>query len=150
MLTLLYGVALLLTGFAKVQWSVDMYRLKKGRWAPAAISAVITLVCSAVIISNPCPSAGILWLFTGIALTAEAIFDIVILFLGSKKAPDIAKSRKNRAPAETEKTHFGDEPVRKTVNLNLHWALGTTAIAAPVSMRESFQSPDCPRRRIAF
>ena len=103
MLTILYGIALLLSGLAKVQWSVDLYRLKKGRWALAATSAGITLVCSAVIIGNPFPSTRILWLFTGIALTAEALFDLVILILGGHNPPDKARKQGDQAPVETEK-----------------------------------------------
>ncbi|MGN0313392.1 MAG: glycoside hydrolase family 2 TIM barrel-domain containing protein [Fusicatenibacter sp.] len=144
MLTILYGIALLLSGLAKVQWSVDLFRLKKGRWALAAISAVITLVCSAVIISNPFSSTQILWLFTGIALTAEAIFDIVILILGGKKTPDKAKKQENLASVKIDKAHSNEESMRKIVNLNLHWAFSKDATTPPAEFPKHWLGVSLP------
>lgn len=84
-LTLIYGVVILITGLAKVQWMVDILRLKKQKWFLAAISAVISIICGAVIISSPFNSTAVLWMFTGISLIAEAVFDVVALLLGSGK-----------------------------------------------------------------
>lgn len=78
-LTLLYGVAILLSGLAKIQWTVDMLRLKKKNWNLAAISAATSIVFSLVIIGNPFSSTTILWMFTGISLIVEAVFDVVAL-----------------------------------------------------------------------
>lgn len=78
-LTLIYGVVILVSGLGKVQWTVDMLRLKKKNWYLAAISAVISIACSAVIITSPFSSTAILWMFTGISLIVEAVFDVVAL-----------------------------------------------------------------------
>lgn len=78
-LTLLYGIAILVFGLGKIQWTVDMLRLKKKNWYLAAISALISIVCSLVIIANPFRSTAILWMFTGISLIVEAVFDVVAL-----------------------------------------------------------------------
>ncbi|MGM9614766.1 MAG: glycoside hydrolase family 2 TIM barrel-domain containing protein [Oscillospiraceae bacterium] len=144
MLTILYGIALLLSGLAKVQWSVDLFRLKKGRWALAAVSAVITLVCSAVIIGNPFSSTKLLWMFTGIVLTVEAVFDIVILILGGRKASDKTEKQEETASAETGAAHSGEESLRKVVNLNLHWAFSKEAASPPAAFPENWQSVTLP------
>lgn len=39
LLSFLYGILLLISGFYKVQWSVDLLRQKEKRWGLAAISA---------------------------------------------------------------------------------------------------------------
>lgn len=78
-LTLIYGVAILVSGLGKIQWTVDMLRLKKKNWYLAAISAVVSIACSLVIIANPFSSTAILWMFTGISLIVEAVFDVVAL-----------------------------------------------------------------------
>ena len=83
-LTILYGVLVLLTGLGKVQWTVDMIRMKKPKWFLAAISAVIAIVCSAVILSDPFTSTTVLWIFTGISLIVDAVFDIVAVFLSER------------------------------------------------------------------
>lgn len=84
-LTILYGVAILVTGLGKVQLTVDMLRQKNKKWFLAAISAAVSIVCAIVILNNPFTSATILWMFTGITLIAEAVFDIVTLIMSTKK-----------------------------------------------------------------
>lgn len=49
------------------------------------ISAVVSVVCGIVIITNPFSTAAVLWIFTGISLVAEAVFDILTAILGSKQ-----------------------------------------------------------------
>lgn len=82
--TVLYGVGILFAGLVKVQWAVDRIRLKKGRWFLPAISAMISIVCAVVIISGPFSSTAVLWMFTGISLIVEAVFDGIVLFLGGR------------------------------------------------------------------
>ena len=80
-LTIIYGVIVLLTGFGKVQMTFDIIRAKNKKWLLAAISAVLSIVCAVVILNNPFTSTSILWLFTGVTLIVEAIFDIIALIV---------------------------------------------------------------------
>ena len=84
LLTVLYGVGLLFTGLAKVQWAVDMFRLNRGRWLLPAASAAISIICAVVIISSPFDSTAVLGMFAGISLIVEAVFDLIALFIGSR------------------------------------------------------------------
>lgn len=84
-ITILYGVAVLLAGLGKVQLAIDMLRFKNNKWWLGALNAVISIICAIVIISNPFSSTVALWLFTGISLIAEAIFDLITLILKCKK-----------------------------------------------------------------
>ncbi|MGN0308072.1 MAG: HdeD family acid-resistance protein, partial [Lachnospiraceae bacterium] len=144
MLTILYGIVLLLSGLGKVQWAVDLYRLKKGKWALAAVSAVITLFCSAVIIKNPFSTIQFLWLFTGIVLIAEAIFDIVILILSTKNTFNKTGKHTNDTPVETYESYSVKESLRKVVNLNLHWAFSKDASTLPTEFPKHWQSISLP------
>lgn len=81
--TMVYGVVILITGLGKVQWTVDAFRLKKKKWFLPAISAVFSIICSIVILSNPFTSTAVLWMFTGISLVVEAVFDVITLLLGN-------------------------------------------------------------------
>lgn len=83
-LTLIYGVVILISGLAKIQWMVDIIRMKKQKWFLAGISALISIVCGVVVISSPFSSTAVLWMFTGASLIVEAIFDVVALILGNK------------------------------------------------------------------
>ncbi|MGN1419375.1 MAG: HdeD family acid-resistance protein [Acutalibacteraceae bacterium] len=78
-LTILYGIGILITGIAKVQWTVDKIRLKIKKWYWSAISAVLTIAFAAVILCNPFSSTTVLWGFIGVILIVEAVVDIVAL-----------------------------------------------------------------------
>lgn len=83
-LTIMYGVVILVTGIGKVQLTVDMLRMKNKKWFWAAISAVVSIVCAIVILNSPFTSTTVLWTFTGISLLVEAVLDIVTLIVGKK------------------------------------------------------------------
>lgn len=83
-LTLIYGVVILFAGLTKVQWAVDMLRLKRKKWFLAMISAAVSIVCGVVIITSPFSSTAVLWMFTGISLIVEAVFDIMAAIFGNK------------------------------------------------------------------
>lgn len=84
-LTILYGITILVTGFGKIQLTVDMLRLKWKRWYLAAISAVLSLICAAVILLNPFTTTTMLWIFTGVTLIVDAVFDIITVIFGKAK-----------------------------------------------------------------
>ena len=86
LLTALYGVMTLAAGLIKVQWTVDSLRMKKGKWYWGAISAALSLICAAVILSNPFASTAVMWSFIGISLIVEAVADVLtLIFTGEKK-----------------------------------------------------------------
>jgi len=68
-----------------------MLRLKWKRWYLAAIGAVISLLCAAVILMNPFTTTGVLWVFVGVTLIVDAVFDIVTLLFGKAKEEKIEK-----------------------------------------------------------
>ena len=84
-ITILYGVLILVTGVSKFQKAVDMVRVKQKYWFVALISAVLTLLFAILIIFNPFASTAFLWTFIGISLIVEAIMD-VITFAFAKKS----------------------------------------------------------------
>ena len=66
LITILYGIVILFAGLCKVQWTVDALRLRFGRWFLPAVSALVSVVCACVILSNPFVSTLALWMFVGI------------------------------------------------------------------------------------
>ncbi len=83
-LTILYGLLILMTGLMKVQLTVDMLRLKYKRWFLAAINAIISIICAVVILKSPFTSTAVLWMFTGASLIVEAIFDVITIVVRKK------------------------------------------------------------------
>lgn len=81
MLTVIYGIGLLICGLGKVQWAVDMLRLRVVKWYLAAIGAVVTIVCAVVVLCNPFATMEVMWIFTGVALIVEAVLDVLAMIL---------------------------------------------------------------------
>lgn len=86
LLTILYGVIILMTGFVKIQWTVDMLRMKQKKWYFAAISAVLSIIFAWVILGNPFASTAALWTFVAVSLIVEAVVDVVALIFRKRNA----------------------------------------------------------------
>ena len=84
-ITLIYGLVILITGLGKIQWTVDIIRQKKPKWFLCGLSALVSTVCGLVIIAAPFATTAVLWMFTGISLIVDACFDIPALILTNKK-----------------------------------------------------------------
>lgn len=109
-ITLIYGVIILVAGLEKIQWMIDSIRLKKGKWYWAGISAAISMICAIVIIISPFESTAVLWMFTGVSLIVEAVFDVIGLFFENKT--------KKAEPASTEEVLVGEIVTEETVANN--------------------------------
>lgn len=91
LLTVIYGVGILLAGLAKIQWAVDLLRLERQRWFLPAISAAISLLCAAAILKNPFSTIAVLWVFIGVSLILESIFDIISLLVGGCRKDEVQR-----------------------------------------------------------
>lgn len=112
-LTVLYGVILLIVSAQKIQWSVDMKRMKKKYWHLAAVSGVVSLGFAVITIINPFRTTQLLWQILGVVLGIEAVADGVILALShitvkpvqmptepKEEVSDVQKPDENFAPPE--------------------------------------------------
>lgn len=87
-LTILYGIAILISGLVKVQWAVDLARQKLPHWGWMALAAVVTLIFALVILLDPFTTAGVLWTFVAVALIVQAVLDLLTLIFGRvRKTP---------------------------------------------------------------
>lgn len=94
-LTLVYGVVILITGITKVQWTIDIIRMKRRKWFWMALSAAISIICGIVIITSPFSTTAVLWMFIGISLIIEAIVDIVATIFGNKAGKETNTQEEN-------------------------------------------------------
>lgn len=112
-LTVLYGIILLIVSAQKIQWSVDMKRMKKKYWYLAAVSGVVSLGFAAITMLNPFRTTQLLWQILGVVLGIEAVADGVILALSNisvkpvqisteikESISDVQKPDENFAPPE--------------------------------------------------
>ncbi len=82
LLTILYGVVILVSGLVKAQWAVDLARQKLRHWCWMALSAALTLIFAAIILLNPFATTAVLWIFVAISLIVEAVADLVTAIFG--------------------------------------------------------------------
>ena len=87
-LTLVYGVVILITGITKVQWTIDIIRMKRSKWFWMAISAAISIICGITVITNPFSTTAVLWMFIGISLIVDAAFDMLGSLFGNRERVD--------------------------------------------------------------
>lgn len=85
LLTVLYGVLLLMMSAAKVQVFVDMLRLRRENWGYAAVSAGVSLLLSVLVLINPFETTAVVFTLIGVTLLAEAVLDVLSVFM--KKRP---------------------------------------------------------------
>ena len=85
LLTIMYGVIILLMGVAKIQWAVDMLRMKKQNLFLAAIASVLCMAIAIIILMSPFESTLFFWRFIAISLILEAVLDILALVFARKK-----------------------------------------------------------------
>lgn len=100
-LTLVYGVLILVTGLVKFQWTVDIIRLKRRNWLWAAVSAAISILCGVVIITSPFDTTAVLWMFTGISLIVEAVLDMIGAIFGNRGKEPAAAGGEEREASKT-------------------------------------------------
>ena len=84
-LTLVYGVVMLITGITKLQWTVDIIRMKRSKWFWMAISALISILCGITVIMSPFSTTAVLWMFIGITLIVDAVFDMIGAIFGNRE-----------------------------------------------------------------
>ena len=90
-LTLVYGVVILVAGIMKLQWTVDIIRMKRSKWLWMAISAAISIVCGITVITNPFGTTAVLWMFIGITLIVDAVFDMISGIFGNREKAERTK-----------------------------------------------------------
>ncbi len=84
LLTVFYGVLILLSGISKIQWAVDLLRSKQKYWFVALLGAILSIVFAVIILRNPFTSTAALWMFIGISLIVEAVADVLSFIFGRK------------------------------------------------------------------
>lgn len=85
LLAQLYGIAILVIGIVKLQQGVDLLRMKARYWFLAGINALLAILFSVLILSNPFSSATVLWRVAAVSLIVEAVLDVVVLIATGKK-----------------------------------------------------------------
>lgn len=85
LLTVIHGIVILFTGIIRLQWTVDMLRLKLKRWYIAAAGAVVSIVLALIIFINPFGVTTAIWTFIGISFLIDALADLTVLIFSGRR-----------------------------------------------------------------
>ena len=77
----LWGLLLLVSGYAKIQEAIDTLRLKSKHWWLMLIGAAISIVLGIISITRPTAVLDGVAIFIGICLLVEAVVDLVLLIM---------------------------------------------------------------------
>ncbi len=103
-ISLVFGAAILYTGYTKLQKAVDKIR-RKQLFIVALISAAVTILCAVLVLTGVVEN--IIWIFIGVALIVEAAIDLADIITGAisgKKKEASDESETIEAKAEETKT----------------------------------------------
>ncbi|MCM1368153.1 MAG: DUF308 domain-containing protein [Roseburia sp.] len=76
-ISILYGVVLVLLSLNSIQAMTTLLRLKNKKWFLELINAVVLITFAVIIFANPFGAGKGIWIFTGIVLMVSAIYNIV-------------------------------------------------------------------------
>ncbi len=79
----IYGIIVLLTGVVKIQWTVDLARMKDRSWKFALISSLVSVVAGVIIVCNPFTTVSVAGVVAGLVLVVEGVLDIIAVVFGS-------------------------------------------------------------------
>lgn len=85
-LTALYGAAILVGGFCKMQLTVDAIRNGHRGWGWPALSAALSIAFAIVILCRPFSTTVAIWRFTGVTLIVEVAMDALAVLIGDGRA----------------------------------------------------------------
>ena len=91
------GIIMLADGVLKIQYAVDLLRIKGQGWWIILLTAIIMAAAGIVVLFNPFASAVALMTFAGIFLIADGIADIVSLLYISRKINRLKKAMEEKA-----------------------------------------------------
>lgn len=85
LLAVAYGLGILIFGLIKLQWSVDILRIRGSYWLIPGLGGISSIIFAVVIILNPFTTTAVLWVFAGVSLIIEAVIDAVSTIMSNKR-----------------------------------------------------------------
>ena len=90
------GIIMLADGVLKIQYAVDLLRIKGQGWRIILLTTIIMAAAGIIVLFNPFASAVALMTFAGIFLIADGIADIISLLYISRKISRLKKAMEEK------------------------------------------------------
>ena len=89
-----FGCVLIIDGVMKIQYSIDLARIGAKFWGVVLIAAVLMIAMGFIIVFNPFFGAVAFMIFSGIALVANGVSDLLTALYINKVLKSLAKKEK--------------------------------------------------------
>ncbi len=96
-LSVVFGVCILLGATVRTQWAVDLLRLARRYWYVVAANAAIAYIMGALVLANPFAELAVLWRCIAFTLIVTAVVDVIAAFIVD--VPKQEKQEQAAAPA---------------------------------------------------
>lgn len=93
--TVMTAILVIIGGVIKIQYSVDLNRMKSAHWWIELVAAIALIILGAVALFDPFATNTALMVFVGISLIIDGVFDLVSITRISIIAKRIGKNVKN-------------------------------------------------------
>lgn len=90
-ITTIFGFVMLVDGVLKIQYAIDLGRLKANGWIWVMVTAVLMIVLGVISIINPFETASALMIFLGCILVVDGVSDLVTIWYIVKIVKTIKK-----------------------------------------------------------
>lgn len=83
-LTMLFGIVMILDGVVKIQYGFDLMRVKAKGWFVVLIIAAVMTILGIIAVCNPFTTAKALTVFSGIVLAVDGVMDLIAIYYMKK------------------------------------------------------------------
>lgn len=94
-LTLAFGLIVVTDAVLKLQYAIDLMRIKASGWLAVLIMAIAMLVLGVIVVLNPFATAAVLTIFVGIVLIVDGISDLATTVYISRCVKAVKKAIHN-------------------------------------------------------
>ena len=97
MLTLVFGLLIIADAVLKLQYAIDLMRIKASGWPAVLIVAVAMVVFGLVAVWNPFKTAAVLTIFIGVVLIVDGVADLATVAYIARSIKALKKAMRDAA-----------------------------------------------------
>ncbi len=91
MITLVFGIIMVLDGILKLQYAFDLFRIRAKYWWVVLVASAVMITVGAIVVFNPFGSESVLVVFTGVFLILDSLSDVATVMYISHAVKDVRR-----------------------------------------------------------
>ncbi len=91
MITLVFGILIVLDGILKLQYAFDLFRIRAQLWWGVLAASAVMIIVGVIVVLNPFATASVLVVFTGVFLILDSLSDVATVLYISHAVKDVRR-----------------------------------------------------------